>query len=42
MTKDNNHVPKSVDAYNNNIIINSHEEMVKMIHERIELANKEI
>ena len=42
ITKDNNHVPKSADANNNNIIINSHEEMVKMIHERIELANKEI
>jgi sugar-specific transcriptional regulator TrmB len=40
ITKDNNLIPKSATA--NNIIINSHEEMVKIIRERIELADKEI
>src|SRR5918992_49696 len=40
ITKDNNLIPKS--AAVNNIIINSHEEMVKIIRERIELANNEI
>ena len=46
ITKDNNNlVPKSATANNNNnntIIINSHEELVKTIRDRIELANKEI
>jgi predicted transcriptional regulator len=40
ITKDNNLVPKSAAA--NNTIITSHEEMVKTIRDRIELANKEI
>jgi sugar-specific transcriptional regulator TrmB len=41
ITKDNNNlIPKSAAA--NNIIINSHEEMVKIIREKIELANNEI
>jgi hypothetical protein len=40
ITKDKNLIPKSAGA--NNIIINSHEEMVKIIRERIELANNEI
>ena len=41
ITKDYNHIPKSVGA-NNNTIITSHEEMVKTVRERIELANNEI
>jgi sugar-specific transcriptional regulator TrmB len=41
ITKDNNNlVPKS--AATNNTIINSYEEMVKTIRDRIELANREI
>lgn len=40
ITKDNNLIPKSAAA--NNTIINSHEEMVKIIRDRIELANNEI
>lgn len=43
ITKDNNNnlIPKSAAAANNTII-NSHEEMVKTIRDRIELANNEI
>ena len=42
ITKDNNNlIPKSA-ATANNTIINSHEELVKIIRDRIELANKEI
>ena len=41
ITKDSNLIPKSA-AANNNTIITSHEEMVKTIRERIELANNEI
>jgi sugar-specific transcriptional regulator TrmB len=40
ITKDKNLIPKSAGA--NNIIINSHEDIVKIIRERIELANNEI
>src|SRR5918992_1105887 len=40
ISKDNNHISKSA-AVNNNII-NSYEEMVKIIRERIELADNEI
>jgi hypothetical protein len=43
ITKDNNNlIPKSAAIANNTIIINSHEELVKIIRDRIELANKEI
>ena len=43
ITKDNNNlIPKSAATTNNTIIINSHEELVKIIRDRIELANKEI
>ena len=43
ITKDNNNlIPKSAAAANNTIIINSQEDMVKTIRDRIELANKEI
>ena len=43
ITKDNNNlIPKSAATANNTIIINSHEELVKTIRDRIELANKEI
>ena len=43
ITKDNNNfIPKSAATANNTIIINSPEELVKTIRDRIELANKEI